>query len=136
MTDTLPAQGPDRAFQDHVADGHLWLQRCADCGDHIFHPRILCPHCGSTHLDWTRASGLGTIHSRAAIVRRPKEGQTEPQKHCLVLVDLDEGPRMMSHLPDTPADAVTIGLRVRARVTGDEERAIVFDPVEPVEADT
>ena len=126
-----PEQGPDAAFQEHVADGHLWIQRCAACGAAVFHPRCLCPECGSGNLDWQRASGRGTVYSCTVLLKRPREGESTPQQHCLVLVTLEEGPRLMSRLPDTPVDQIHIGMAVQARITGEEgSRAVVFDPVE------
>ncbi|WP_180901648.1 Zn-ribbon domain-containing OB-fold protein [Martelella soudanensis] len=131
MTDLLPEGGPDRAFQTHVADGRLWLQTCADCDSAIFMPRIICPHCGSLNLAWRPASGLGTVYARTVLHNRPKPGDDRPARHALVLVDLDEGPRMMSRLPDTDPDAIAIGMRVSARITGEAgKHVVVFDPAE------
>ncbi|WP_116134232.1 Zn-ribbon domain-containing OB-fold protein [Tropicimonas sp. IMCC34043] len=134
MNHPLPETGPDRQFQSHVADGHLWIQHCSDCGGAIFHPRVLCPHCGSLALEWRRASGRGTVYSRADLIQKPKPGETEPRHHALVLVDLDEGPRMMSRLPDVAPEEIRIGMRVQARIAGDPgEYAVVFDPEEAAE---
>jgi uncharacterized OB-fold protein len=119
--------GPDAGFQARVADGRLWLQHCRACAQAVFYPRILCPVCHSTDLEWRPASGLGQVYSHTTILSRPAAGQTEPGRHVIVLVDLDEGPRMMSHLPGTPPKTITIGLRVHARITGEPgHRAVVF----------
>lgn len=127
----LPQRGPDKAFQEHVADGHLWLQVCKDCGSAIFMPRVLCTECGSLDLDWQRASGRGTVYSVATLHKRSKPGEPPRQNHALVLVDLDEGPRMMSRLPDTPPEDIAIGMRVSARIVGEDgAHAVVFDPLE------
>lgn len=121
--------GPDAGFQARVADGRLWLQHCRACARAVFYPRVLCPVCHSTALEWRPASGRGRIYSRTTILSRPTAGQTEPGRHVIVLVDLDEGPRMMSHLPDTPPDTIAIGMRVRARITGEPgQHAVVFAP--------
>lgn len=129
MTAQLPASGPDLEFQAHVEDGRLWLQTCEDCDTAIFMPRIICPHCGSLGLAWHPASGLGTVYSRTVLYGRPKPGDTRPSRHALVLVDLDDGPRMMSRLPDTDPDDITIGMRVKARIEGETgARFVVFDP--------
>lgn len=126
-----PPTGPDQQFQAHVADGRLWLQTCQDCGSAIFMPRILCPHCHSLSLQWAPASGLGTVYTRSVLHRRPKPGDDRPTEHAIVLVDLDEGPRIMSRLPDTPAADIHIGMRVRARIAGEDgARVVLFDPEE------
>lgn len=93
-------------------------QRC------FFYPRTLEPGSGALDLEWVQASGLGTVY--AITVVRPKP-PAEP--YNVVLVDLAEGPRMMSRVECTPADSVKIGQRVRARINRDAERFfVVFDP--------
>lgn len=132
MSNEASRAGPDVAFQTRIADGRLWLQHCRDCGRAVFYPRILCPGCGSTDLDWRPASGRGTVYSRAAILRRPIPPAVDPARHVLILVDLAEGVRMMSSLPDTRPDRVVIGMAVRARIIGEEgARMVVFDPALP-----
>lgn len=118
--------GPDAGFQSRVTDGRLWLQHCRACAWAVFYPRVLCPNCHSTVLEWRPASGLGHVHSRSTILSRPADGQTEPGRHVIILVDLDEGPRMMSHLPDTPPDTIAIGTRVRARIAGEAGKHVVL----------
>lgn len=120
-----PATGPDAAFRQHLECGRFMLQHCADCGASVFQPRILCPACGSARLEWRPASGRGHIHSRAVLKRRPEKGGD----HAIVLVDLAEGVRMMSRLPDTPPEEIAIGMPVRARILAQEGGpVVVFDP--------
>jgi len=122
---SLTQAGPDQAFQEHVADGRLWLQYCDDCGQAVFMPRILCQHCSSLALQWRPVSGRGTVHSLTVLHQRSKPN------HAIVLVDLDEGPRMMSRLPEVAPEDIRIGMRVQARIDGEDgARAVVFDPAE------
>lgn len=131
MSALLPETGPDAAFQAHVADGRLWLQHCRDCDRAVFYPRVLCPHCGSLDLEWRPASGRGTVHSKAVLRNKPKPGDPRPPYHVLVLVDLAEGPRMMSRLPGLAPEEITIGMPVTARIEGsDGQHVVVFEPGE------
>lgn len=125
MTTSPPALGPDAEFRRRAEAGEFALQRCAECESWIFQPRMLCPHCGSGRLDWRAASGRGHIHSVAVLKRRPEKGGDR----ALVLIDLAEGPRMMSRLPDTPPEKIAIGMPVRARILAqDTGPVVVFDP--------
>ena len=131
MTALLPETGPDAAFQAHVADGRLWLQHCRDCGDALFYPRVLCPHCASRDLEWRPASGRGRVYSKAVLRVRVKPGDPRPPFHALVLVDLPEGPRLMSRLPGVAPDDIHIGMAVTARIEGEDgEHVVVFEPSE------
>src|SRR5271170_337978 len=91
----IPANpGPEQQYLAALARGQFQIQHCTDCGKYVFYPRVLCPHCGGAHLSWVRPSGLGTVYS-VSIVRR-KEG--EGGDYNVVLVDLEEGVRMLSRV--------------------------------------
>jgi len=117
--------GPEAQFLAALAEGRLMLQRARGSGRAIFPPRLAGPGTGDTALDWVEARGVGLVHS--VTVQYPR---LPAPPHAVVLVDLDEGVRMLSHMPNVPADTIRIGDRVRARiVTGGEIPMVVFDPI-------
>lgn len=117
-----PAEGGVQAqWQAALAQGRFLIQRCGACGRHVHFPRALCPHCGAAPLAWVEPSGLGTVHAVTTVRRKADEGGDLN----IVLVDLDEGVRLMSRVEGLPLAAVHIGQRVRARVAGG---LVVFDP--------
>lgn len=120
------SEGPDKIFQDGLARGEFNIQRCADCGTHVFYPRHLCTECGSAKLEWKRASGHGTVHSTTIIRQRPEAGGNKN----LCIVELAEGPRLMSRVEGLPAEEVKIGLTVVATIAGagDEPKYLIFKP--------
>jgi uncharacterized OB-fold protein len=121
------AMSPDQQFSAFLKEGKFMLQRCLADGRYWFYPRILCPHCGSSELEWSEVSGDGTVYSTTIVRRKPEEGGD----HNVALVDLDEGPRMMSRVDGIALDAVRIGMRVKARIAGNAETPlIVFTPAE------
>lgn len=122
----VPEIRPEQEYFAHLAQGRFMLQRSRSSGRHVFYPRVAEPVTGARDLEWVPASGLGTVH--AVTVMRPKPPQ---QPYNVVLVDLDEGVRMMSRVEGIAADAVRIGMRVRARITTqDDKPLVVFDLVE------
>lgn len=125
------AAGPDAKFQQFLDQGEFRIQQCASCQRHIFYPRVLCPHCGSTQLDWRVASGDGRVHACSVVMGKPGT-QTD---YAVVLVDLKEGARMMSHVVDCDPHAVHIGMPLRARIVQREGGPlVVFAPSVPGEA--
>lgn len=121
--------GPSEVFASHLAEGRLMLQRCRRDGGFVFHPRVLCPRCGSNELDWVPASGRGTVYATTVVRRRAEAGGD----YNVALVDLAEGPRMMSRVEGLAPDAVRIGMPVRAVIRGapPEDPLVVFEGAAP-----
>lgn len=104
-----PAPTPEtQPFWDGCAAGELRLQRCRPCGEHYFPPRPFCPRCLSDDVEWTTVSGRGSLHSYV-INERPAPGFEADAPYAIAVVELDEGPRMMSNIvgvANTPDDLV------------------------------
>ena len=121
-------ESPERAFFDALADGRFMLQYCPVCERGVFYPRVQCPRCGSGALEWREASGRGAVYATSVVRRRPEQGPP----YNVALIDLAEGPRMMSRVEGVAPEAVRIGMAVTASVdrSGDAPR-VVFRPAEP-----
>ena len=126
MTDMENSPGPDAVFAAKLAEGVFEIQKCNDCGTHVFHPRVICPACGSAALEWVAPSGQGTIYARTVVRRKPERGGD----YNVVLVDLAEGVRMMSRVDGIANDEIAAGLKVSATIGEgpDGEPAVVFRP--------
>lgn len=124
---TTEARGPDLQYQAHLAAGRFMIQRGVQSGKAVFFPRAVAPGTGE-ELEWFEASGRGTVHVSTCVRKRPPEADLN-----IALIDLEEGPRMMSRVEGLPADAVPIGLAVKARIIPHEDgHLVVFDPAEDV----
>lgn len=109
----VPIPTPEtEAFWEGCAEGRFLLQHCGDCKHLQFYPRPVCTRCHGANLEWRAADGGGCIHSYTTVYRGPGPAFDADVPYLLVLVDLDEGPRIMANLRATPED-VEIGSRVR-----------------------
>lgn len=128
MTELLPGEGPDVAFQKHLAAGQIKIQRGVESGTWVYYPRTVAPRTGE-NLEWAEISGYGTVYSTTVVRKRPPEPSLN-----IALVDLDEGPRLMSRVEGLAAADVRIGMRVKASIArseGEEDAyIIVFCPAE------
>lgn len=104
--------GPEKLYLDKLAQGRFEIQKCAACGRHVFYPRVLCPHCGASQLDWVKPSGNGTVYSSTVVRRKPADGGD----YNVALIDLEEGVRMMSRVVGCAPEQVKIGQRVKSRI--------------------
>lgn len=112
--------GPEAQYRAYLRAGRFMIQRSRATGRHVFYPRVAVPGTGETDLEWVEAGGGGTVY--AITVNRAREGSVN-----VALVDLDEGPRMMTRIEGV--ETVPIGTRVRARIVEqDGAPLVVFAP--------
>jgi uncharacterized OB-fold protein len=116
---------PEQEYLDFLAQGKFMIQRSRDTGRYIFYPRAAEPLTGSTNLEWVEPSGRGTVYSTTVVRKKPEAGGD----YNVVLVDLEEGPRMMSRIVGVPPTEVRIGMKVQAKVIKQgSESIVVFEP--------
>jgi uncharacterized OB-fold protein len=96
-----------RQYWAATAEHRLLVQRCAGCGHHQFYPRPFCLACSSRRIAWQQVTGRGWVYSLTT-VRIPVHPDLPPP-YVVALVDLDEGPRLLTNL----AGECAIGDRVR-----------------------
>jgi uncharacterized protein len=122
---TSQALQPDLEYQQFLQAGRFMIQRGRSSGRHHFYPRAIEPGTGRDDLEWVAASGLGTVYSVTVVRSKPPA-----LPYNVALIDLAEGPRLMSRVEGIAPDAVSIGMAVRARIVKEDGNAfVVFDPV-------
>ena len=120
-----PPIHPEQDYFAFLEQGRFMLLRERSSGRHIFYPRVAEPGTGSTDLEWVEASGAGTVYSTSVMRERPPK-----PSYNVALIDLDEGPRMMSRVDGLAPEAVRIGMRVKARIIREDDAALlVFETV-------
>jgi uncharacterized OB-fold protein len=99
-------------FWEGTREGELRVQHCNLCGHDQLYPRIVCTVCHRSDLSWRAASGRGSIYSVTVVRRAPSATYSADVPYAIALVELDEGPRLMSNIVGCDADDVRIGMRV------------------------
>lgn len=118
MQESITA-GPEAQYRAFLREGRFMIQRSRSTGQHVFYPRVAFPGTGEADLEWVEASGDATVY--AITVNRARDGA-----YNLALVDLAEGPRMMSRVVDV--ETAPIGTRLRAKVVEmDGAHMVVFE---------
>ncbi len=127
----LPDIEPEtRPYWDALGDGVLLIGRCGACGEAHHYPRPFCPSCWSDDVTLVPASGRATLYTWSVVHRNdlPPFGERVP--YVAAVVDLEEGPRMMTNVVDCDFDELAVGmsLEVAFQPLGDELRMAVFRP--------
>lgn len=116
-------------FWDAAAEHRLAVQRCSSCG-HLHHPpRPMCPDCGSLEHEMATMSGRATVYSYA-LLHHPQHPAFE-YPVVAAIVELEEGPRLVTNIVGCEPSEVSIGMPVEVRfVEAGEDAAVpVFAPV-------
>lgn len=118
-----PYRVPEAApYWEGAARGVLRIQFCTACQTARFYPRQLCPACGGSSVEWRDVSGRGVVYSFSVVHRGPTAAFRSRQPYVVALIDLAEGPRMMSNIIGDNAldcaigDAVTVEFETRGDV--------------------
>jgi uncharacterized OB-fold protein len=103
-------------FYRHVAAGELRLQRCDGCGRWRHPPRVLCGACGSDRWQWQPVSGRGVVFTWTVTHQALVPPFAEDLPYAVVVVELEEGPRLVTAVRGIEAGALRLGLAVEVRV--------------------
>ncbi|MFF8906580.1 Zn-ribbon domain-containing OB-fold protein [Streptomyces olivaceoviridis] len=99
-----------RPYWEAAARGRLLVRRCGACGRAHHYPREFCPYCWSEEVAWEEASGRATLYTWSAVHRNDLPPFTGRVPYLAAVVDLAEGPRMMTELVDCPQDGPRAGM--------------------------
>lgn len=112
-----------------AADGCLRLCRCGAC-DRVHHyPRPFCPHCWSDDVGWVDASGRATLYTYSTVYRNDLPPFAEQVPYVAAVVDLDEGPRLVTQVVGCDPDDLEIGMALMATFRPLDDGAGPDDPV-------
>jgi uncharacterized OB-fold protein len=100
----------------HLARGELRLQRCDGCGAWRHPPRVMCGRCGSEAWQWTATSGRGVVYSWTVTHQALVPPFAEDVPYAVVVVELEEGPRLVTAVRGIEHGALRLGLPVELRV--------------------
>ncbi|MEM9104113.1 MAG: Zn-ribbon domain-containing OB-fold protein [Pseudomonadota bacterium] len=126
----LPLSVPEsEAFTQGIEAGELRIQRCHDCASIYFPPRPFCPDCGSRNVEQFAASGRATLYSY--IISHLATPGFEPP-YSIAVVELEEGPRMMTNIVDCEQTPEALQLDMALEVTFQQRNEVTLPLFRPV----
>ncbi|MFE4963808.1 Zn-ribbon domain-containing OB-fold protein [Streptomyces sp. NPDC056660] len=119
-----------RPFWDAAREGRFLVVRCAACGAVHHYPRPFCPSCWSENVEWEEASGRAILYTYSTVFVNDLPPFKERVPYVAAVVELAEGPKVMTNIVDCAPEDLAIGMRLEVayRVIGDEVTAPVFRP--------
>jgi uncharacterized OB-fold protein len=124
------ADADSAPYWEAALDGRLVVQRCEHCGTHQLYGRAHCRVCRGP-VAWVPASGRGTVYSYTVIRQNHVRPFRDLVPYVVALVDLEEGPRVMTNIVGCEPESVSVGMAVQARFEPVSESAgiALFEPV-------
>jgi len=110
-----------RPFWEAAKRHELVMPRCKTCDQLFFYPRSECPRCLGSDLEWVGVSGRGRLHSFTIVNQPANAAFRDDVPYVYAVVQLIEGPRMISNLVEYDVESVSVDMPVEA----------VFDDVTP-----
>ena len=119
-----------KPYWDNARAGRLVTQRCRSCG-RIWHPPLpACPHCHSTDIGWREVCGDGTVYTYTVVRHATHAALADRVPYVVAIVELAEGPRLVTGITGCAPGDVRVGMAVRAcfREVADGVTLPYFEP--------
>ena len=118
-------------FWDGCREGRFLVKHCNACGRDHFYPRPFCPTCWSDDVEWKQATGRGTVYTYSVVHVNDLPPFNERVPYVAAVVELDEGPRVMTNIEGLPFDDLRVGQAVEVDFKAISEE-ITIPVVRPV----
>ncbi|MEM7018241.1 MAG: OB-fold domain-containing protein [Pseudomonadota bacterium] len=127
-----PIDAASQEYWDRCALGELTVQQCNICGHQQHYPRLACTACQGRELSLVNVSGQGTIRSFSIIRRAVSAAFNDDVPYVVALVQLAEGPTMMSNIINCEPESLKIGQGVQVvfESRGDGVKIPQFEPLQ------
>lgn len=110
-----------KPYWDAAREHRLVIQKCNACGKFWFPPSQRCAHCLADDHTWTEVKGTGRVFSFVTYQRLYHKGWEGEVPYVVAVIELDEGPRLLSSIVGIAPERVACDMRVK----------VVFDDVTP-----
>lgn len=120
-----------KPFWDAAREERFIIQKCSDCNEFVFYPRIACPHCFSDNMDWVEASGKGTVYSYTIVENNSPSAFINDIPYVVAVIKLEEGVQMLSNIVGCDPEEVKCDMPVQVTFEklNDEFTLPKFKPV-------
>ncbi|MCU1481253.1 MAG: hypothetical protein JWQ19_2039 [Subtercola sp.] len=109
-TDLPTIEEESQPFWEAAQRGVFLIVRCDSCGKAHHYPRPFCPFCWSENVHWEEASGRATLYTYSVVFMNDLPPFDQNLPYIAAVVDLEEGPRVMTRLLHSSVDDIAIGM--------------------------
>ena len=103
-----------RPWWEALRRHELMIQKCDNCSNLSFPPAPICARCKREELSWVRASGRGRLWSWTVFHKSYFPSYATEIPYAVSIVELEEGPRLWTHIVGVAPLDLDIGMPVEA----------------------
>ncbi|MCV7089124.1 Zn-ribbon domain-containing OB-fold protein [Mycobacterium interjectum] len=113
-----------QAWWAATQDRRLMINVCRSCGQTSLYARPFCPHCWCEDVELAPATGRARLYTWSVIHQNaaPFDARTP---YILAMVDLEEGPRLMTVVEDCTVEDLCAGLELAIAFREDDDGFLV-----------
>ncbi|WP_077213283.1 Zn-ribbon domain-containing OB-fold protein [Bacillus dakarensis] len=100
-----------REYWEGLKESKLRIQQCQSCERYVFYPREFCPH-DFGKLEYTEVSGRAKVLAHTIVEKTAHPAYAAHTPFVMAVVQLEEGPTMMTHILDIAPEEVRTNLEV------------------------
>jgi hypothetical protein len=110
-----------KPYWDALGEGRLCFQQCECCNHAWLPPRSECPECWEAKWQWKTASGRGRLISWVIYHHAYHPEFKARLPYNVALVELDEGPRLITNIVNLNDRKLDIELPVKLRIEKEQD---------------
>lgn len=104
--------GVDARYRQALREGRLDFQACTACGHAWLPARTECPSCLHPAHEWRAAGGAANLVSWVVYHTPPNAKMADRTPYNVAIVELAEGPRLISNVVDAAPGALRIDAKL------------------------
>ena len=101
-------------FFEGTKAGKILVQKCTNCSEYTWYSHFVCPNCMEDTLEWVESTGKGKIYTFTVVYQHNNPFFMNKVPYVYGVVELDEGPRLVSNIEGIDPEAVRCDMRVEA----------------------
>ncbi len=114
-------------FFKHLKEGRLTTTRCRACGEVLWQPRVVCPHCNADEMDWVDLPKEGNLHAFTQVLVGAPLGMEEDIPFIVGIVHLRGTElKVLARIDGAAYEELRIGQEVRLKVQPLEDGRVWF----------
>ncbi|MCK5291568.1 MAG: Zn-ribbon domain-containing OB-fold protein [Thermoplasmata archaeon] len=131
LLDFCPLQTEDftriHEFFTNLKEGKFTTTKCKSCGEILWQPRVVCPHCNSDEMEWIDLPQEGKLFAFTEVIHGAPLGMEDDAPFSIGIVDLED-PKMkvLARVDDAHYEDLEFGQEMRLKIITLEDGRVWF----------